>query len=255
MLAKCSIFIILALHLLAFEWCSAGKSSSPQSSITSSGSAQPDPGDPKEAALQGLKNFNLSPDGTLADPLDVFFIRPDQLINFKSGDDPHKYINDAQRKIYPVVVGDKVSSSVVVEKVNGRWKPVTTFDLNKTIEIVSMRKSYLQAPETAQSSFFVVQIPGVQLNYLAQETDGGAPESSTGEFILLPLPSNKESIEREVALNLNKNLVKEASKYLIEKLGEEVKVTSLKKKASDVYLQLLPSIREVKKRAESSNKN
>ncbi|OQZ04018.1 MAG: hypothetical protein B6D34_05310 [Candidatus Brocadia sp. UTAMX1] len=115
----------------------------------------------------------------LGEPIRVFFIRLDQLQEYKPEADPSKLLIDANKIIYPFTIREQIRSSVVVEKVNEAWN-ATNFGGSHLIKILTdVRKNITDSTGLRISSFFAVQIPALNLYFVGYRTDN--------ELMLIPI--------------------------------------------------------------------
>ena len=107
----------------------------------------------------------------LGEHLQVFMVRLDQLQMYKPGSDPNKILSGGDRVIYPVTVSEQVRSSIVVEKVKERWKATSFGGSNQVKMLTKVRKADSDSKRLPISSYFVVQVPALNLNFIAHRAD------------------------------------------------------------------------------------
>ncbi len=110
---------------------------------------------------------------TLGVPVGDFFVRLDELQRYQPGANPSALLRSGLEFVFPVLVQGAVRSSLTVSRVKSDWR-ATSFgapSLMRLLEGVRAAKS----KETAQppSSFFVVRVPALKLQFLGHN-EGGA---------------------------------------------------------------------------------
>lgn len=108
---------------------------------------------------------------SLGEHLQVFMVRLDQLQKYKAGSDPNKILSGGDRIIYPVTVEKQVRSSIVVEKVKERWNATSFGGSNQVEMLTKVRKADSDSTELPISSYFVVQVPSLNLYFIAYRAD------------------------------------------------------------------------------------
>lgn len=108
---------------------------------------------------------------SLGAPMRVFLVRLDELQRYQPGKDPNKLLSGGDRVIYPVTVKEKVRSSVVVEKVKGRWEATSFGSSNLVKMLTKVRKDSSGSTRLPISSYFVVEVPALNLYFAAHRTD------------------------------------------------------------------------------------
>lgn len=107
----------------------------------------------------------------LGEPLRVFMVGLDQLQQYQPGSDPNKILSGGDQVIYPVTVKGQVRSSIVVEMIKERWKATSFGSPNLVKMLTKVRKDSSNATKLPISSYFAVQVPALNLYFIAHRTD------------------------------------------------------------------------------------
>jgi len=137
----------------------------------------------------GFESVNEAERATLGEPIQFFYVRLDQLREFKPEDDPNELLIDAKRYLYPVLVDGKLRSAVTVEMLKGKFVAVGFGGASLVAEYDKVR---LMKSADGRKEFKAVQIPSMQLNFLAHSGPGS-------DQVLTPLPSN---VDADVSTNM-----------------------------------------------------
>lgn len=108
---------------------------------------------------------------SLGEPMQVFWVRLDQLKEYQPGSDPNRIIIGGDQVIYPVTFEEQVRSSLVVGKVKERWKTTSFGDSNLVKMLTKVRKDSSASTRLPISSYFVVRVLALNLYFIAHRTD------------------------------------------------------------------------------------
>lgn len=109
----------------------------------------------------------------LGEPLRVFMVRLDELQEYQPGSDPSGLLGAGDRVIYPVMFEEQARSSIGVGKVGERWV-VTDFGSPVLLKMLTkVRKASSDATGLPISSYFVVQVPALNLYFVAHRASEG----------------------------------------------------------------------------------
>lgn len=121
---------------------------------------------------QNYKDFGFDSADELANarlgaPLRVYFVRLDQLREYQPGSDPNRLLTDINQLHYPVLSGDKVKSSVVVQQTDNRWRLARLGEGGLAQQIAALRKSPSNAaPSEASAQEFIVRVGALGLYFI-----------------------------------------------------------------------------------------
>ena len=121
----------------------------------------------------GFESLAEVKSATLGEPLRVFMVRLDQLQKYEPGSDPNKLLSGGDRLIYPVMVGNQVRSSVSVSMVKDSWRAAGVGSPNLAKLLTRGVQNSAESAKMPVSSFFAVQIPALNLYFIAHRADQG----------------------------------------------------------------------------------
>lgn len=121
--------------------------------------------------VMGFESLSEVGAASLGEHLRVFMVRLDQLQKYQPGSDPNKILSGGDLVIYPVTVEEQVRSSIVVEKVKERWNATSFGGSNQVKMLTKVRKADSDSTELPISSYFVVQVPSLNLYFIAHQAD------------------------------------------------------------------------------------
>jgi hypothetical protein len=119
----------------------------------------------------GFKSLSEVRAAKLGEYMQVFMVQLDQLQKYQPGSDPNKILSGGNRVIYPVTVNEQVLSSIVVEKVKEHWNATSFGGSNQVKMLTKVRKADSNSTRLPISSYFVLQIPALNLNFIAHQAD------------------------------------------------------------------------------------
>ncbi|GAG68241.1 unnamed protein product, partial [marine sediment metagenome] len=94
-------------------------------------------------------------------------VRLDKLQKYEPQSDPNKILDTVYQVIYPVKVEKNVRSSIVVEKMKEQWEATSFGGPNLIKMLTKVRKDNSDSTKLPISSYFVVQVPALNLNFIA----------------------------------------------------------------------------------------
>lgn len=121
--------------------------------------------------VMGFESLSEVGAASLGEHLRVFMVRLDQLQKYQPGSDPNEILSGGDLVIYPVTVEEQVRSSIVVEKVKERWNATSFGSSNQVKMLIKVRKADSDSTELPISSYFVVQVPSLNLYFIAHQAD------------------------------------------------------------------------------------
>ena len=116
---------------------------------------------------------------TLGTPIQDFMVRLDRLKKYEPGSKPYELLTATSQVIYPVLVKDKVRSSITISKTKESWQAVSFGGPNfvKLVSSTLMESSKVTGLD--YSSYFIVRVPSLNLFFLGFR--------SNNELMLVPL--------------------------------------------------------------------
>lgn len=120
----------------------------------------------KDYKSLGFESPDEVDDATLGIPVQVFMVRLDDLQEYQGGD-PESLLSGGGEFSYPVLVREKVRSSIIIMKRGDDWKAVSFGWSNLITLLTEIRKASSERTGVPVDSFFAVQIPALNLYFLA----------------------------------------------------------------------------------------
>jgi len=116
---------------------------------------------------------------TLGTPIQDFMVRLDRLKKYEMGSKPDELLTATSQVIYPVLVKDKVRSSITISKTKESWQAVSFGGPNfvKLVSSTLMESSKVTGLDS--SSYFIVRVPSLNLFFVGFR--------SNNELMLVPL--------------------------------------------------------------------
>ena len=108
---------------------------------------------------------------TVGDPLVRFYVRLDRLREYREGTDPFGLLSGGESVIYPVLVGDKVRSSMILEKKPEGWQTVSYGGPQAVRQLAGARDSARSREKAPERKYFSVRVPALALEFLAALQD------------------------------------------------------------------------------------
>lgn len=121
--------------------------------------------------VMGFESLSEARVASLGEHLRVFMVRLDQLQKYQPGSDPNKILSGGDLVIYPVTVEEQVRSSIVVAKAKERWNATSFGGSNQVKMLTKGRKADSDSTGLPISSYFVVQVPSLNLYFIAHQAD------------------------------------------------------------------------------------
>lgn len=116
---------------------------------------------------------------TLGTPIQDFMVQLDRLKKYESGSRPDELLTATSQVIYPVLVKDKVRSSITISKTKESWQAVSFGGPNFVKLVSSTLMESSKVTELDYSSYFIVRVPSLNLFFLGFR--------SNNELMLVPL--------------------------------------------------------------------
>ena len=108
----------------------------------------------------------------LGEPLQSFTVRLDHLQKYEKGMNPEELISGGRHYMYPLQVDKQVRSSLAVAEVKGEWKAVSFGSPNLIKMLSNTRMKSAEMSGAVPSSYFVVEIPSLNLFMLGNRIEG-----------------------------------------------------------------------------------
>ena len=109
----------------------------------------------------------------LGTPIEDYMVRLDTLKEYKVGSKADTLLTKTNQFIYPVLVKEKVRSSITISKSKEQWKAVS-FGGSNFVKLVSRRlKDSSKATGLDISSYFSVRVPALNLFFIGYRTKRG----------------------------------------------------------------------------------
>jgi len=134
-------------------------------------------------ALDGFKNFGklqaqaagfqpAEGPPALGEPFGVRIATLDSLRAYKPGSDPEKSLNPAvQKVIYPVLVNERLRSSITVEKTEGAWEATAIGKSNFARLLTQARSRSVETMRQDITNHFTIEIPALNMYFVAAKTE------------------------------------------------------------------------------------
>ena len=110
---------------------------------------------------------------TLGTPSREYLIRLDQLKEFKQGDDPAKLLTDTGIVQYPIVLDNKVRSTVSMVQQDGQWKAISIGEAIRSEKRSTALQESAKALNVSADNYFIVRVPGLNLEFEAATDPAG----------------------------------------------------------------------------------
>ena len=121
--------------------------------------------------VMGFESLSEARAASLGEHLRVFMVRLDQLQKYQPGSDSNEILSGGDIVIYPVTVEEQVRSSIVVAKAKERWNATSFGGSNQVKMLTKVRKADSDSTGLPISSYFVVQVPSLNLYFIAHRAD------------------------------------------------------------------------------------
>jgi len=106
-------------------------------------------------------------------PIEDYMVRLDTLKEYKVGSKADTLLTKTNQFIYPVLVKEKVRSSITISKIKEKWKAVS-FGGSNFVKLVSNRlKDSSKATGLDISSYFSIRVPALNLFFIGYRTNRG----------------------------------------------------------------------------------
>jgi len=191
--------------------------------------------DEKAYRQLGIETADSLSTALLGEPVRLYYVRLDQLSQFRSGD-PGALLNDARRLIYPIIVQGQGRLLIVLEEKDGNWRYVKYDNPAVAKNLVRIRQNKSAQSGSPPSSFMAIQIPGLQMLTLLGERPKEQVPGSVDELLLTPLNDTADLRENPAFLD-RQNVILLNSDFNVEREGS--------RKAKDIFNRLAPSANKV----------
>jgi hypothetical protein len=133
----------------------------------------------KDFEALGFESPDEVDDATLGTPVQTFMVGLDDLQEYQGGD-PDELLSGGDEFSYPVLVREKVRSSIILMKSNDDWEAVSFGWPNLIILLTEIRDTSSERTGVPVDSFFTVRIPALNLYFLAYRNENNV-------LMLIPL--------------------------------------------------------------------
>lgn len=196
------------------------------------------PGNFKQFGLQSVDEAQRL---TLETPLPLFYVRSDQLKDYKPGTDAGKLMINARRLLYPVALNGTGRIVITIEDRDGEWRLVS-FGQQEIAPALTQIKNHKvdqlkTGPGAFEQNYFAVQVPSMHLSFLAYAPSPGpgGNEDLKRQVTLTPLTTSVD-MAKSVGFS-NSNFLVNNPKFSAEKEGA--------KSANEVFKVLAPNAGKV----------
>lgn len=110
-------------------------------------------------------------DVKLGEPLRVFMVGLSQLQKYQPGEDPSRLVTPLDQMIYPVAVGDRVRSSIIIAKMGEGWQAIEFGSAAIVTKLSELRKSSSDSTRLLPAAYFIVRIQALNLEFLGHRMD------------------------------------------------------------------------------------
>ena len=114
----------------------------------------------------GFESLDELQNMTLGVAIPVYYVGLSEIKQFKPGDDPNKFLSNANEKIYPVLVAGGVRSSVALKNHDGGWQVRSFGRPNLSRALARIRDEDAAAGSLSPSDFFAVEIPSLYFAFI-----------------------------------------------------------------------------------------
>jgi hypothetical protein len=127
----------------------------------------------------GFDSLSEVRSAVLGDPLVAFYVRLDHLRVYQQGGDPYSLLSGGDKVIYPVLVGQEVRASIVLDKDARGWTPVSYGGPNSAKLLHRIMAQLGPRAAAPGAHYFVVNVLALGLHFLGM--------SQQGKLLLIPL--------------------------------------------------------------------
>jgi|GEM_PF-5152613 len=124
------------------------------------------------ARLLGFRSAAEAAQATLGEPLPISVVRLDALQAYSASTDPASIIVASQRILFPVLSGPDVRTGVEVREKGGVWGTGAIGGARIAVLLDAARATH-RASAGAGTTYFVVQVPALNLYLLGAEASSG----------------------------------------------------------------------------------
>ena len=146
----------------------------------------------------GLDSFAQVSKMDLGEPVPVYYVRADQLKDYKPGTDAGRLMISANRRLYPVVIDGVGKLLITIEKTENGWRMVGFGQEDIAPALTKIKRHKVErtavGPGASEADYFAVQIPSMHLNFLAYSPapGPGGSEETKRQVMLTPLASTSQ---------------------------------------------------------------
>jgi hypothetical protein len=118
-------------------------------------------------------------------PFAVYYVRLDDLREYKEGVDPNRLLRDSGRLMYPLTTGPEVRSAVTLRKRGESWEPANFGDAALIRLMTAVRSRSAGRTGAPSVSYFLLRLP-ISPSYLVGRRDGA-------KLILTSITANRRA--------------------------------------------------------------
>jgi hypothetical protein len=133
----------------------------------------------RNSRAMGFDSLSEVRSAVLGDPLVAFYVRLDHLRVYQQGGDPYSLLSGGDKVIYPVLVGQEVRASIVLDKDARGWTPVSYGGPNSAKLLHRIMAQLGPRAAAPGAHYFVVNVLALGLHFLGM--------SQQGKLLLIPL--------------------------------------------------------------------
>jgi hypothetical protein len=120
----------------------------------------------KNATRMGFARPSDLQRAQLDTPLGDFMVRLDELGQYRNGNDPTALLHPTGQVTYPVTVGDKVQSSITLQKADSEWRAVSYGSPMLMAALHDTRDGIGKRERRENKEFFQVRIPAFNMHFI-----------------------------------------------------------------------------------------
>ena len=145
--------------------------------------------------LETVDQVNSSPLGV---SFAVHSVRLDRLQGYQESSAPHDLFEASVRSLYPVVLSEEVRSSVGVVKLKEKWEASEFGNVGYIQSVSKLRRENAAEAEVPLKSYFIVDIPALNLAFVARRTEDDSILIPIVDYPPLGLKAGAQSSARQL---------------------------------------------------------
>jgi hypothetical protein len=129
-------------------------------------------GKQKNFKTLGFDSAEQLSEARLGEPIAVMMVGLEDLRGYKAGTDPNAIVKPIGKVIYPVSTNERVRSSIVVQKAEKGWQASDFGGANFARLVTEARERTAKATSQPSNSFFLVQVPALNVYFIGYLEEG-----------------------------------------------------------------------------------